>query len=212
LLRSCTSKEFVTAELVPHDTQIFATLVELARQHDPSAITQLYQRALPPLYRYVLARVRHKDLVDDVLAEIVLEMVEALPTLRANHEAGFFAWIFHIAHSKVMTALRQHVRYANRIAPLPDDDEAAEQLLLASNTDDPVIMQEWRESLTELGSALGELTEDQQFVIVGRFLAGHSIEELAQALNKRAGAIRALQFRALTMLAARMGERRGTGG
>jgi DNA-directed RNA polymerase specialized sigma24 family protein len=42
-------------------------------------------------------------------------------------------------------------------------------------------------------------------VIVGRFLAGQSIDQLAQALGKQPGAIRALQFRALGTLAERLG-------
>jgi DNA-directed RNA polymerase specialized sigma24 family protein len=54
-------------------------------------------------------------------------------------------------------------------------------------------------------------------VVVGRFLAGQSIEELAETLGKRPGAVRALQFRALGVLAHHLGHsrtqrQRGKGG
>ena len=81
----------------------------------------------------------------------------------------------------------------------------------------PAALQEWRETLEELGLALGSLTTEQQVVIIGRFLAGQSIEDLARTLNKKPGSVRALQFRALETLAERLGltrwtQRRGRGG
>lgn len=161
------------------------------------------------MYRYVLARLQRADLVEDVLGDIFLEMVEALPSLRAQQEPGFFAWLFQIAHSKVMAALRQQAHELARYVALPSMH--AEDVLPAPEIADPQASYVWREVLSELSSALAELTADQQFVVVGRFLAGQSIEDLAQALQKQPGAIRALQFRALATLAARMGHQRRKG-
>ena len=62
-----------------------------------------------------------------------------------------------------------------------------------------------RETLEEVGQALGGLSNEQQVVVVGRFLAGQKIEDLAKALGKPAGTVRILQFRALKSLAAQLG-------
>ncbi len=72
----------------------------------------------------------------------------------------------------------------------------------------PVALHEWRETLEEVRQALGSLSEEQQVVVIGHFLAGQNMEDLAQALGKRTGAVRALQFRALKSLAKRLGQRR----
>ncbi len=49
--------------------------------------------------------------------------------------------------------------------------------------------------------ALGVLTEEQQEVVVLRFLVGMSLEEVARAMGKSVGAVKALQHRALSALA-----------
>ncbi len=48
-------------------------------------------------------------------------------------------------------------------------------------------------------------------IVVGRFLGGQNIEELALALGKQPGAVRVGQFRALEALARHLGLRRGAG-
>ena len=65
----------------------------------------------------------------------------------------------------------------------------------------PVALHEWRETLEEVGLALGSLSAEQPVIVIGRFLAGEKIEDLAQAPGKQLGAVRILQFRALRALA-----------
>ncbi len=201
--------------------EAFARLLARARGHDEQAIAVLYQRALPTVYRYVLARSRRPDLTEDIVADCFLTMVEAIGDLRANHEAGFFAWMLRIAQAKVARALHQSVQHQTRQQYLPDasheDEWLSPELVATDLASDPVALHEWREAVQELGIALGSLSEEQQVVIIGRFLAGQSVEELAQGMGKQPGAIRALQFRALDTLAERMGKvrekrRNGKGG
>ena len=202
-----------TAE--PVSTATFAQVIQRARHHDEEALVTLYQRARPVVYRYVLARLGRQDLVEDVVADVFLVMVESIGGLRADHEAGFFAWLIQIAQGKCSRALRRMAQSASRSVPLAgseawETDSFAEPLAtdLASN---PAAFQEWRETLEELGLALGSLSSEQQLVIVGRFLGGQSIEELALALGKQPGAVRTMQFRALGVLAERLGLARKAG-
>jgi DNA-directed RNA polymerase specialized sigma24 family protein len=74
----------------------------------------------------------------------------------------------------------------------------------------PVALHEWRETLEEVGLALGQLNAEQQVIVIGRFLAGQRIEDLAQALGKQPGAVRVMQFRALNTLANHLGLARGS--
>lgn len=198
----------------------FAQLVARARRHNEDALAALYQRALPTIYRYVLARSKRPDLVEDIVADVFLTMVESIGKLRANHEAGFFAWLLRIAQAKVARASQQAVQQSRQQATLEPERDSAwlDPALVARDlASDPQAMHEWREVVQELGVALGTLSEEQQIVVIGRFLEGYSIEELAQGMGKRPGAIRALQFRALDTLAQRLGgqhrpHRTGKGG
>jgi len=67
-----------------------------------------------------------------------------------------------------------------------------------------VALHEWSETLEKVGLALGKLSPEQQVIVIGRFLGGQSIEDVAQALGKQPGTVRVLQFRALQALAKRL--------
>lgn len=199
----------LTASREPVSATSFAALIGKARRRDEEALATLYQRALPVIYRYVLGRLGRPDLVEDVVSEVFLVMVESIPDLRAEHEAGFFAWIIQIAQGKISRAIRQLKRQATHHTSFPgslaDEDQFLAEPMANDLLSDPAALQEWRETLQELGLALGSLSAEQQVVVIGRFLAGQSIEDLARALGKQPGAVRALQFRALGALAERLG-------
>ena len=97
------------------------------------------------------------------------------------------------------------------------DPYPAVELMATDLLSNPVALHEWRETLEELGLALESLSVEQQVIVIGRFLAGQKIEDIAQALGKQPGAVRVSQFRALKTLAGRLGlayepQRKGKGG
>ncbi len=189
-------------------------MIRQARRHDEEALVVLYQRALPVIYRYVLARLGHSDLVEDVVSEVFLVMVESIGELRTEQEAGFYAWLLQIAQGKISRALRHVMHSERKYIPMPGILAAEDYLTMEPIATDlvsnPVALHEWRETLEELGLALGNLSAEQQVIVIGRFLAGQKIEDLAQALGKQPGAVRVLQFRALRSLAKHLGLGRGS--
>jgi RNA polymerase sigma-70 factor (ECF subfamily) len=189
-------------------------VIKQARRHDEEALVALYQRALPVIYRYVLARLGRSDLVEDVVSEVFLVMVESIGDLRTEQEAGFYAWLLQIAQGKVSRALRHLIRSERRYIPLPGipatDYYSTVELMATDLVSNPVELHEWRETLEELGLALGSLSAEQQVIVIGRFLAGQKVEDLARVLGKQPGAVRVLQFRALKALAKHLGLTRGS--
>jgi len=164
----------------------------------------------------VLARLGRSDLVEDVVSEVFLVMVESIGELRTEQEAGFYAWLLQIAQGKVSRALRRVTHSERRNIPLPGthatDQYAMVELMATDLVSDPVALHEWRETLEEVGLALGSLSTEQQVIVIGRFLAGLKIEDLAKALGKQPGAVRVSQFRALRALAEHLGlVRKGKG-
>jgi RNA polymerase sigma-70 factor, ECF subfamily len=195
-------------------TTTFAQVIKQARRHDEEALVALYQLALPVIYRYVLARLGHSDLVEDVVSEVFLVMVESIGDLRTEQEAGFYAWLLQIAQSKISRALRHVTRRDRKYISLPGtyatDHYTTVELMATDLVSNPVALHEWRETLEEVGLALGSLSAEQQVIVIGRFLAGQKIEDLAQVLGKQPGAVRVLQFRALKALAKHLGLVRGS--
>jgi RNA polymerase sigma factor (sigma-70 family) len=195
-------------------TTTFAQVIKQARSHDEEAVVALYQRALPVIYRYTLARLGRPDLVEDVVSEVFLVMVESIDELRTEQEAGFYAWLLQIAQGKISRALRHVARNERKQIPLPGsqtlDQYNSIELVATDLVSNPVELHEWRETLEEVGLAMGNLSAEQQVIVIGRFLAGQKIEDLAQALGKQPGAVRILQFRALNTLAKHLGLVRGS--
>ena len=195
-------------------TTTFAQVIKLARSHDEDAVVALYQRALPVIYRYALARLGRPDLVEDVVSEVFLVMVESIDELRTEQEAGFYAWLIQIAQGKISRALRHVTRNERKQIPLPDSQSTDQynsiELVATDLVSNPVELHELRETLEEVGLAMSSLSAEQQVIVIGRFLAGQKIEDLAQALGKQPGAVRILQFRALNTLAKHLGLARGS--
>jgi RNA polymerase sigma-70 factor (ECF subfamily) len=211
---SCITGGYATDKRESVSTTTFAQVIRQARRHDEEALVALYQRALPVIYRYVLARLGRSDLVEDVVSEVFLVMVESIGDLRTEQEAGFYAWLLQIAQGKISRALRHLTRSERRHIPLASTPTTggypAVELMATDLVSNPVALYEWRETLEEVGLALGSLSAEQQVVVVGRFLAGQKIEDLAMALGKQPGAVRVLQFRALKALAKYLGLARGS--
>lgn len=179
----------------------FAVVLQRARQRDQQAISALYKRFLPVVYRYVLARVDDPHLAEDLTADTFFAMVKDIGGARASEELAFSAWVLSIARSKVAQHFRrQHIRtdiereMAPAAEPHTTDDE-----------DDPLAIITARESWGTVAHALSRLTEEQRSVVLYRCVLDYSAEEVADLLGKQPGTIRALQFRALASLARHLG-------
>lgn len=206
----------ITDTQVSVTTTQFAQVIKQARSHDEESLVALYRFALPVIYRYAMARLGRPELVEDVVSEVFLVMVESISELRTEQEAGFYAWLLQIAQGKISRALRYTTRNERKHVPLPGTREADQhnsiELVATDMVSNPVELHEWRETLEEVGMALGSLSAEQQVIVIGRFLAGQKIEDLALALGKQPGAVRILQFRALNTLAKHLGLVRGSHG
>jgi RNA polymerase sigma-70 factor (ECF subfamily) len=179
----------------------FDRTLEYARQFDEQAITLLYSRFMPVVYRYVLARIGDIHHAEDVTSETFFAAIERIATTRAQDELGFVSWLLGIARNKVALHFRKkHARPEQPLIPEVHDLPAD-----ASGMDDPLAIITARESWEEVVAALNQLTEEQRTVLLYRCVLGYSAEDVAKLMHKQAGAVRALQFRALGSLARLLG-------
>jgi RNA polymerase sigma-70 factor, ECF subfamily len=174
-----------------------AELVARLKANNDEAYREVVARFSDPLYRYIYSITGDHHLSEDVLSETYLRMVEKIDTY-TFYGAPFKAWLYRIAHNLAINALKRAQRLVGA-----DALETA-----APPVDDPAATIAARLEADELRAALGELTEEQQQVVLLRFVAEQSTGEVAQALEKTENAVKQLQFRALRSLG-RLLERRG---
>jgi RNA polymerase sigma-70 factor (ECF subfamily) len=155
--------------------------------HDPQALSLLYRAYLDPVYRYCYHRLGSREDAEDATSQVFTRMLSGLPTFRG--ERPFRSWLFAIAHNVVVDMYRLQ----RTTEPL---DAAADAHDLAPSPEDFAVSVESGNSVLAL---LAQLTPDQARVMELR-LAGLKEVEIADVLGRRPGAVRALQFRALTRL------------
>jgi len=169
-------------------------IVARARTGDPAAIAALYDQFAARVYRFVLARVHSSSDAEDLLQRIFLKVIEGLPRYEPRG-LPFAAWLFRIARNTVI----DHERTRHDHASLDD---------AAHRTDHRAGPEELAEAAFEriaIRSALEQLTAEQRDVIAYRFFADLSPREIGLLMDRREGAIRALQFRAIQTLRESLG-------
>lgn len=164
-------------------------LVERARAGERQAVAAIYQEHFDRVYRYIALRVGDRMEAEDLTQQVFLKAMESLASFRWRG-SPLIAWLFRIAHNVVINHLR---RAAKREASPLD-----EQMVAA--VDRPEAVVELKLTLEQLNRAMEQLTELQRQVIALRFAGGLSLAETARAMDKKEGAIKALQHSALNAL------------
>jgi RNA polymerase sigma-70 factor, ECF subfamily len=166
-----------------------ASLVLRACALDEKAVAELYERHVQAIYRYVIVRVNDHQVAEDITADVFLRAVEGLGTYEYRG-APFSAWLYRIARDRVVDYYRQQGRQ--------NAGEIPETLACSLPEPDARVVQEMEQQ--QLRDCLQKLTEDQRMVVLLRFIERQSADEIARRLGKTAGAVRALQHRALMAL------------
>jgi len=175
------------------ETGLLKREVRRAARGDRDAAASLFDHYHPRLYRYALAKLGRPADAEDVAAETFARVLRDLDRFRWKG-AGFEAWLFRIASNLVVDL----VRHENREGA----DEVTEEMEAVGPTPEQLAI--YREIGRELDALLETLPPDQREVLLLRFAAGLDTEDTGRVMDRRANAIRQLQFRALQNLRARI--------
>ena len=178
----------------------FDVALTRAKALDERCLSLLYVRFLPVIYRFHLAHLGDMHAAEDLTAETFVAMVEQIAQVRATEELGFAAWLLGIARNRLLLLFRARRRRPAPVYGIPDEFP----LFTRGDEADPLDVLTARESWNDIVAALNTLTEEQRTVVLYRCVLGYSAEEVGEVLGKQAGAVRALQFRALAALARRL--------
>lgn len=140
-------------------------------------------RALAP---HVLAYLRAQRVGDpeDLLGEVFLQVARDIHRFSGD-AAALRRWVFAIAHNRVLDARRRAAR-----RPQVEHDAVPDRPVgPPPEPVDPALVE-----------ALSSLTPEQREVVLLRFVADLSIEDVAKLTKRKVGAVKALQHRGLENL------------
>ena len=174
----------------------FTSLLEAAREGSEAAWQELYDGLAPVVLGYLRANAAPDP--EDVLSEVFLQVARDVARFEGD-ERGFRSWVFTITHHRLIDARRHSSRRPIELSPDPPEpgdfaDDAAEEALAKIGMD-------------EVMRVLAALSPEQRSVLLLRVIGDMSVEDVAKAVGKRTGAVKALQRRGLAAVKRELGRR-----
>ena len=165
--------------------------IKRAKAGHQHAFAQLYEKYVAAIYGFIFTRVDGGMVAEDLTSQVFLKAWENIGRFQ-EHGGSFRAWLFRIARNTII----DHYRTTRPCACL--------DLLLPNEPDPDGNVEAYFEVQVEeeeLVEAIAQLTDEQRRAICLKFLEGRPNHEVARAMGKQTGAVRALQMRGLQTLA-----------
>lgn len=182
----------------------FDEVLKAAQGNAPWALTWLYESLAPGVTGYLRAQgVREAE---DVASEVFLGVLRRCSSFRGD-EAQFRRWVFTIAHHRIVDSRRCDGR-TPEVGSFDVDGRVGMEPGRSPAAEDDALQNLGTERVSRL---LSTLSSDQRSVLLLRVVADLSVQDVAVALDKPPGAVKALQRRALATLRRRFSEMGGDG-
>jgi len=164
-------------------------LLKKAKEYDHQALAEIYDLFSGALYAYAFKQVGKSQMAEDLVAETFSRFLKALER-GGGPDEHLRAYLYRITHNLITDSYRREP---------PPTLELDEETTPEEGTDPGSIVADMQVA-ERVRSALRLITPEQRQVIVLKFLEGWSGPEIAQAMEKSLGSIKALQHRGLAAL------------
>lgn len=171
----------------------FQSVLTAAQDNAPSAFEQLYRRLAPAVLGYL--RLQGATEPEDLTSEVFLAAFSRIGSFQGD-ESQCRAWIFTIAHHRLVDERRRSAR-----RPKPAPEGLRVEARPAGDVEDDALRRLSEERVKDLCRHLAPAQRD---VLLLRLVAGMTVSQVAEALDRTAGAVKALQRRGLAALRARL--------
>jgi len=179
----------------PASTVAYAEdLVRRVRSNEPQAFDELYARYSPRVYGYLYQRLNgNVEEAEDLTADVFARVYEKIDGFQPQG-APLSAWVFRIAHNRLIDAVRRRPRQTQ--VTLDEAPQVAAGPVFSGI--------EQQVAMDQIKAGLPHLTPEQREVIVLRFLEGKSLAETASLVGRNEDAVKKLQARGLAALRRRI--------
>lgn len=177
-------------ELVMTDCLNDVQFVELAQAGDVRGFAQLHDCHWQAIYTFIFYRVNDTQTAEDLTSDVFVRMVTAIDRYREKRDT-ILPWLYTIARNMITDHYRKNANQPTLVEV--KESMAAE----GSSPEQDVSLQLGTDCLKK---ALRHLTDEQQQVVIGKFIEGRSNREIASLTDRTEGAVKSLQHRALAAL------------
>jgi RNA polymerase sigma-70 factor (ECF subfamily) len=160
-------------------------ILDKARALDANAMAELCELYYPKMLKFMYYHAG-ADKAEDLTGEVFLKMMRSIDKQTGNFEA----WLYKIARNTVI----DKARYSKARPEVSIDPEIQDQMNSSKNLNRKTT------AAMDAQSALLLLNEEQRELLTLKFIQGLNNAEISEITGKKEGAIRAMQFRALSAL------------
>lgn len=175
---------------MPLGEEPFERVLDAAKAGAEWAWASLYRELAGPVTGYLASRGAAEP--EDIASEVFFKVARGIHTFDGD-ESSFRSWVFVIAHRRLIDERRFTGRQPDFTDFPPDYSPNGAGGDVEREAIDFLVTDELRD-------AFGELTDGQRDVLALRIIAGLTLAETAETLEKNVGAVKALQRRALEAL------------
>jgi RNA polymerase sigma-70 factor, ECF subfamily len=178
----------------PGDELFTEAVVAGVKAGSPDAVGAVYVVLADRLLGYLSARVRDREAAEDLLEATFVELLQNGHTINGG-SASIKVWLFRAAYFNALDHIRKRRR---RGEDVQTDLNGVDVVDLERGPEESA---EVAEVITEVHEAMRLLSDEQRQVLLLRYIAGLSANEVAAIMDKSDGAIRSLQHRGERSLA-----------
>ena len=150
----------------------------MAAQRNPAEFEHLYLKWLKPVYRYFYFRLGNIKDAEDLTSQVFLKVYKDLPRYRSK--GSFAAWLFSIAHARLVDHYRRDNHKSKREITL-------DKLEIPCNAPGPLSLAIRKKEIERLVLIMKDLKEREQNLLSLRFMAELSFQEIGQVLHCKEG-------------------------
>jgi len=165
-----------------------AELIRKAKKGDTDAFGQLYESYFAPIFRYIYLKVVDKEVAKDLTQTVFLKVFCSLNRYEEKNKNPL-SYFFTVAKNTIIDYWKKK------------KEKRLNELNLSLNFNNNFLEIENKiDNEKMIFRAIKQLTEEQQEVIILKFIVGLTNKEIAHLLEKKEENIRQIQCRALKNL------------
>jgi RNA polymerase sigma-70 factor (ECF subfamily) len=165
-------------------------LIQRAQSGETEAFGKLYDTYVSKIYRFILLKVTRRADAEDLTHHVFLSAWQNIRSYRFQGNP-FSSWLYKIAHNAVIDFYRTQKPHVD--IELVSEDSFSHLPDLEQELDRGA-------ELIQVRHALTQLKQEDQSVLIMKFIDDLSNKEIAETLQKTEGAVRVMQHRALKQL------------
>ncbi|TCT25615.1 RNA polymerase sigma (SigX) subunit [Melghiribacillus thermohalophilus] len=166
---------------------------------------ELYQKYHQDLFQFLFYMVKNREIAEDLVQEVYIKVLKSYHSFEGKSSEK--TWLFSVARHVAIDYFRKQKRKKKRFLDYFDIGEKA--YLLQDEQPIPEEIAVQNDEIKQVYHYLGRCTDDQQSVIILRFIQSLSIQETAEVLGWSVSKVKTTQHRAMKALKTMMLEGEG---